>query len=350
MPSFQKVNPNTKITGIIRTHPEDFQVDEIPVFEPSGQGEHVFLHIKKTGENTDWVAGQLAKIAGVTRRDVSYAGMKDRNAVTTQWFSIWMPGRDAPDWQAGLPDSVEVLDETRHDRKLKRGTLKGNRFKLTIRNFAGDKEELKASVNRIVEQGVPNYFGEQRFGRVSADQDVGYNVSSAEQWFKGEFKVKNRQKRSIYLSAARSWIFNHVLSTRVKEATWNKAIQGDVFMLQGTKSIFTETVSDEIIKRVDKQEIHPTGVLWGKGDLLSDDGIAELETSISNQFACLCEGLEKHSLKQERRALRLSVADLSYTFEGANAEQPDVVSLNFSLPVGAYATTVLSEIGCFKNR
>ncbi len=347
MSLFLKVNPNSRLSGVIRTSPADFQVDEIPVFEPSGQGEHVFLHIKKTGENTDWVAGQLAKIAGVTRRDVSYAGMKDRHAVTTQWFSVWMPGRDAPDWQAGLPDSVEILDENRHDRKLKRGTLKGNNFKLTIRNFVGDEEELKTSVERIVKQGVPNYFGEQRFGRVSADQEVGYNVLSAEQWFKGEFKVKNRQKRSIYLSAARSWIFNHLLSARVKEATWNQAIQGDVFMLEGTKSIFTDNVNNEIIKRVDQQELHPTGVLWGKGDLLSQESIAELEVSIANRFSCLCEGLEKHGLKQERRALRLSVSDMGYTIESSDVEQQKVVFLNFSLPVGTYATTVLSEIGDF---
>jgi len=342
MNSFEKINQNNQLSGIIRTYPYDFQVDEIPVFEPSGQGEHVFLHIKKTGENTEWVAGQLAKIAGVARRDVSYAGMKDRNAVTTQWFSVWMPGREAPNWQADLPDSIEVLDENRHDRKLKRGTLKGNRFKITIRNFVGVEKELKASVNRIVEQGVPNYFGKQRFGRISADQEYGYNVQSAEQWFKGEFKVKNRQKRSIYLSAARSWIFNHMLSERVKDSTWNQAVQGDVFMLEGTKSVFNDTVDDEIIRRVDQQEIHPTGVLWGKGELLSQGHIAELENRVAKQFAILCNGLEKHGLKQERRALRLRVSDLNYTLEGS-----DVVCLNFSLPVGTYATSLLAEIGEF---
>jgi len=104
MMHFSKVNNGAQLSGIIRTFPEDFQVDEIPLFEPSGQGEHVFVQIKKTGENTDWVAGQLAKIAGVKRRDVSYAGLKDRHAVTTQWFSVWLPGKDAPDWQAGLPE------------------------------------------------------------------------------------------------------------------------------------------------------------------------------------------------------------------------------------------------------
>lgn len=333
---FKKANPNSQLSGVIRFRPEDFQVDEIPIFEPSGKGEHVLLHIKKTGENTDWVAGQLAKIAGVPRRDVSFAGLKDRNAVTTQWFSVQMPGKEAPDWKKDLPESIVLLDETRHDRKLKRGTLKGNQFKLTIRDFKGDEAELEASIERIMKQGVPNYFGEQRFGH------GGFNVKKAEQWFNGEFKIKDRQKRSIYLSAARSWIFNHVLSARVKDGSWNQALRGDMFMLNGSKSCFSDSVDELITERTNNQDIHPTGVLWGKGSVLSEEGVAELETSIASKFQSLCDGLEKHGLKQERRALRLAVNNLDYTLIA-----PDVVSLSFSLPAGAYATTVLSEIGLF---
>lgn len=333
---FEKVNKNSNLKGVIRTHPEDFQVDEIQQFTPSGKGEHVWLHIQKTGENTDWVAGVLAKIADVPRKDVSYAGMKDRHAVTTQWFSVQMPGREAPDWKSQLPDSIILLDEQRHDRKLKRGTLKGNAFTLIIRNFKGDEAELKESVERIIQQGIPNYFGEQRFGR------GGENVRKAEQWFKGEFKVKSRPKRSIYLSAARSWIFNHILSQRVVDGSWNKAVQGDVFMLDGSKSCFNDTADDEIIQRVQDQKLHPTGALWGQGDVGSQNEIAQLENKIASKFKILCEGLEKHGLKQERKALRLSVKDLEYTLI-----DKDVLCLTFSLPAGTYATSVLSEIGCF---
>ncbi len=346
--NFQKVNTNSTLTGVIRTHPEDFQVDEIQQFTPSGKGEHVWLHIQKTGENTEWVGDLLAKIADVPRRDVSYAGMKDRHAVTTQWFSVQMPGREAPDWKAQLPDSVILLDEQRHDRKLKRGALKGNAFKLIIREFKGggsNKEnevELQESVARILEQGIPNYFGEQRFGHFSSAHGCGENIRKARQWFKGEFKVKSRPKRSIYLSAARSWIFNHILSMRVKDGTWNQAVQGDVFMLDGSKSSFFDTVDNEIIQRVQDQKLHPTGALWGRGNIDSQDEILELENEVANEFEILCKGLEEHGLKQERKALRLSVKDLEYTLV-----EEGVICLMFSLPAGAYATSVLSEIGCF---
>jgi len=336
MNPFQKANPNSTLTGTIRSTPEDFQVDEIQQFTPSGEGEHVWLHIQKTGENTDWVAGLLAKIADVPRKDVSFAGMKDRHAVTTQWFSVQMPGREAPDWKAQLPDSIVLLDEQRHDRKLKRGALKGNAFKLVIREFTGDEAELKDAVDRIIAQGVPNYFGEQRFGR------DGKNIRKARQWFKGEFKVKSRPKRSIYLSAARSWIFNHVLSERVKNGTWNTAVQGDVFMLDGSKSCFNDEIDEDIVQRVQDQKLHPTGALWGRGELGSQDEVAELENKVASEFKILCEGLEKHGLKQERKALRLCVKDLEYSLDD------NALHLSFSLPAGAYATTVLSEIGGFR--
>lgn len=341
MSIFQKVNANSPLSGVIRSCPEDFQVDEIQSFTASGQGEHVWLHIKKTGENTDWVAGQLAKIAEVPRRDVSFAGMKDRNAVTTQWFSVQMPGREAPNWQAFLADSIEVLDEKRHDRKLKRGTLEGNHFRITIREFKGSEEQLKAIIDQIKEQGIPNYFGEQRFGH------GGFNIQKAEQWFKGEFKVKSRQKRSIYLSAARSWVFNHVLSERVKHGSWNQALDGDVFMLNGTKSSFSEDIDPTIIERVAQQDIHPTGVLWGRGRLLSTNKTAELEQKIADQFPVLCDGLERNGLKQERKSLRLTVKDLSYEITDVQKENSKV-TLNFTLPAGAYATSVLTEIACFR--
>jgi tRNA pseudouridine13 synthase len=339
---FEKVNKNSQLKGVIRTKLEDFQVDEIQQFTPSGKGEHVWLHIQKTGENTEWVGDQLAKIADVPRRDVSYAGMKDRHAVTTQWFSVQMPGREAPDWKAQLPESIILLGEQRHDRKLKRGTLKGNAFKLIIRDFCGDETELKESVEKIVQQGIPNYFGEQRFGR------DGDNIRKARQWFKGECKVKSRPKRSIYLSAARSWIFNHVLSERVKDNSWNKAVQGDIFMLDGSKSCFDDVVDDEIIQRVENQEIHPTGALWGRGALGSKDTVEIIENEVANQLLILCEGLEKHGLKQERKSLRLSVKDLEYCLLKSGADENSVVSLSFSLPAGAYATSVLSELGDFK--
>jgi len=342
--NFQKINAASNLSGKIRSKNEDFQVDEIQQFTPSGEGEHVWLKIRKSGENTDWVAKSLAQIAEVPRRDVSYAGMKDRNAITTQWFSVQMPGREAPDWQAGLENqelqSVQILEEHRHDRKLKRGALKGNQFKLTLREFKGSETELAETIHRIKEQGVPNYYGAQRFGH------GGFNVNKAEQWFSGEFKVKDRNKRSIYLSAARSWIFNHILSARVVDGSWNQAVAGDVYMLNGSNSCFNqehdEALDDEIIQRVIAHDINPSGSLWGRGRLSSQHTILELEENIASKFKILSEGLEVNGLKQERRSLRLSLKNIEYQMLDS-----ETVVLEFSLPQGTYATTVLAEIGNF---
>ncbi len=343
--TFLKINEESKLFGRIRSRNEDFQVDEIQQFTPSGSGEHVWLKIKKTGENTDWVAKSLAQIAEVPRRDVSFAGMKDRNAITTQWFSVQMPGREAPNWQEALnnknQESIQIIEEHRHDRKLKRGALKGNQFKLTLREFSGTEDELAKAIQRIKDNGVPNYYGAQRFGH------GGFNVEKAQKWFGGEFKVKDRNMRSIYLSAARSWIFNHILSARVANGTWNQAVEGDVYILNGSNSSFNQSLDEadgtEIKKRLDNFDIHNSGALWGRGELASQESIAKIENNIAEEFNSLCKGLEANGLKQERRALRLAVNDLSY--EMCNAE---TAVLKFSLPAGSYATTVLSEIGEFK--
>lgn len=340
MKSFNKVNQQSALSGKIRSYPEDFQVDEIMPFTPSGEGEHVWLHIRKTGENTDWVAGQLAKIAAVPRKDVSYAGMKDRHAVTTQWFSVQMPGREAPSWQENLPESIQIIEEQRHERKLKRGALQGNQFKIVVRQFKGSQEELDRAVEQIKKHGVPNYYGEQRFGH------DGMNIRKAEQWFKGEFKIKGRAKRSIYLSAARSWIFNHILSERVAQGNWNQPIEGDVFILNNSNSCFLEPLSDAIEQRIKQKDLHPSGPLWGRGRLRTEAAALALEKLSASQFEVLCEGLERNGLKQERKALRLDIDDLDYTYtkEGHDGA---VISLTFTLPAGAFATSVLAEIGDF---
>jgi len=321
------------LRGSIRNQASDFKVDEISSFELTGEGEHVYLHIEKTGENTDWVAGLLAKIAQVPRKDVSYAGMKDRHAITTQWFSVQMPGKEAPDWQAQLPASIKILSETRHNKKLRRGALKGNRFRIIIRDIEGDIEQAKTRCQQIKTNGVPNYYGEQRFGRNLN------NIESAKNWFSGQFKPKSRPKRSIYLSAARSWIFNHLLSQRITQGTWNQAQKGDVFMLNGSHSCFADDGDTSLTERTQRQELHPTGALWGKGELSSAGDIATLEQQIANDFKDLTQGLIKHGLKQERRALRLAVSEFEYSFD------TDKITLNFVLPAGSFATVVFRELG-----
>lgn len=336
--NFQRTDNASFLTGNIRTANEDFQVDEIPDFEPSGEGEHACLKIRKSGQNTEWTSKQLADIAGIARRDVSYAGLKDRHAVTTQWFSVWLPGKASPDWSAHLPDSIEVLEDVRHNRKVRIGTLKGNRFKLVIRDCVGDKAALENTIETIRQQGVPNYFGPQRFGRDN------HNIQRATAWFSGDIKPKARHQKSMYLSAARSWLFNHNLAERVAATNWADALDGDVFQLDGSNSCFYELLTEALQKRVVDFDLHPTGPMWGEGDLLSQNEVRSAEAKLVAQFPILSAGLEKHGLKQERRSLRLVVNELQSRWLA-----DDVLELEFALRPGSYATSVLQELGKFTD-
>jgi len=335
---FTRTQYAAELTGDMRSCLSDFQVDEIPDFAPSGEGEHVCLKVQKEGQNTEWTGKQLADIAGIARRDVSYAGLKDRHAVTTQWFSVWLPGKEAPDWSSQLPDSIRILEQVRHHRKVRVGTLKGNRFKLVLRNCQGDHEQLAQTIAVIQEQGVPNYFGAQRFGYKQ------HNIERASRWFLGEIKPKARHQKGMYLSAARSLIFNQVLATRVANKTWNQALDGDVFQLQGSNSCFQEALTDTLVQRVNEIDLHPTGPMWGTGELMSQALVKADELAVAQELSVLADGLEKHGLKQERRSLRLMVGDLNHQWL-----ESDTLELSFSLPSGSYATSVLQELGAFQD-
>ncbi|MDF1582424.1 MAG: tRNA pseudouridine(13) synthase TruD [Methyloprofundus sp.] len=318
--------------GMIRKTPDDFIVNEIQSFDLSGVGEHAFLLIEKCGENTEFVARSLARFAGVRQRDVSYAGLKDRHARTRQWFSVWLPGKPDPDWSALNSDSIKVLQATRHSRKLKRGSLAGNQFILRIQDYQGDKAILEQQLQAIKEQGVPNYFGEQRFGRGGA------NVARALALFAGE-KI-SRAQRGMYLSAARSYLFNHILSARVVDKSWNQALVGDALMFDDSHSFFQAEVLDaSILQRLAQLELHPTTVLWGKGELQVAGEVALLEQQIIEQFADLAKGLIAFGMEQDRRALRSHVKELQWDFIA-----DDCLQLRFSLNAGCYATAVLREI------
>jgi tRNA pseudouridine13 synthase len=322
------------VRGVLRTQPEDFFVDEVLGFEPDGEGEHVLLQIEKRNTNTQWLAGQLARFAGIPKRDVSYAGMKDRHAVTRQWFSLGLAGAAEPDWDNLNIDNVHVLQHAKHRRKLRRGTLQGNRFHLVIRNLQGDHASLESRLQHIAQAGVPNYFGEQRFGHEGA------NLQQAMAMFQGK-RIKDKHKRSLYLSAARSYLFNQLLSQRVTRGDWNSAIPGDVMLLAGSNSYFVpEEIDATIQQRLASFDIHPSGCLWGKGDTPAQAEAAELERTLAEAHPVLCRGLEQAGLKQERRALRLPVAELQWELD-ASAQ---LLELRFFLPAGAYATTVLREL------
>jgi len=320
------------MTGVIRAIPEDFRVDEVLPFVPDGEGEHALLQIEKRNSNTDWVAGLLARHAGVPRRDVSYAGMKDRNAVTRQWFSVRLAGRPAPDWSALDSPALRVLQHSRHGRKLRTGALTGNRFQLRVRELQGDGARLAQCLGQLADRGMPNYFGSQRFGHDGA------NLEAALALFEGRLRRIKRQQRSIYLSAARSLLFNRVLAARVAAGNWDQALPGEWLMLDGSRSGFRLELLDETIRqRLARHDIHPSGPMWGRGDPVAADQAAALERTVLADAATWRAGLEAAGLKQERRALRAPVRELEWTLE------KDQLLLSFFLPKGSFATSLLRE-------
>lgn len=328
----------------IRAAHEDFRVEELPGFEPSGSGEHLLLTIEKRGMNTAFAAKRLAQWAGIGEVGIGYAGLKDRHAVTVQRFSVHLPKKVAPDLAALDNDEMRVLDHSWHARKLPRGALAGNRFVLTLREIDAPSADARAAIDarlaRIAEYGVPNYFGEQRFGR------DGDNVANALAMFAGR-RVR-REQRSLLLSAARSELFNRVLAARVRDGSWTglragEPLAGEVWSLAGSRSVFgPEPWSEALGERLAGFDIHPSGPLWGRGELRSREAVQalELDALADEQAQALRAGLEAAGLDQERRALRLRPDALVWRWLDDGA-----LEVAFALPPGAYATVVLAELG-----
>lgn len=322
------------VTGRLRVRDEDFAVVEDLAFAPDGEGEHALLWVRKTGANTEWVARQLAAHAGVAASAIGFAGLKDRRAVTSQWFSVHLPGRPDPDWGAFAVPGVEILAAHRHRRKLQRGALRGNCFVIRVRGLAGDRDALRERLERVRGRGVPNYFGHQRFGREDG------NLRAAGALFAGEIRRVDRHRRGLWLSAARSQLFNEVLALRVARGDWDQALAGDRLQLRGSGSHFAAPVVDQGLReRVLAFDVDPTGPLWGSGADLVSGEVAELEAAVAARLPQWVAGLAAAGLRQERRPLRLSPRELDLV-----STDPDGIELRFALPAGAYATSVLREL------
>lgn len=321
--------------AVIRSTPEDFVVDEQLSFTPTGSGEHLLVQIEKRHTNTDWVIRQLARLLSLPKVDIGYAGLKDRHALTRQWFSLRLP-RDGESQLQGLEDpNIRLCEIHRHSRKLRPGALKGNRFRITLRDIAATPDALQARLEVIAKEGVPNYFGEQRFGIENR------NLDWAAALFKGR-RVKNRHQRGLYLSAARSMLFNTILSQRVEAGTWNRAQLGDIFILDGRRNVFyQDDIDNTILERIAAQTIHPTGPLWGRGALPAS--IIEWERQVLEPLSDWCAGLEAAGLESARRSLRCPVRNLTWEW----VEQQLI--LYFELTAGSYATGVLRELVDYRD-
>jgi tRNA pseudouridine13 synthase len=325
-------------TGALRFSPEDFEVEEILGFEAGGEGPHALLRVRKRGANTEWVARELARNAGCKPFEVGFAGLKDRNAVTTQHFTVPRGKRAAEEFAGLSGEGFEVLSASPHQRKLPRGALEGNRFVITVRALTCDPALLRERIECIRAGGAPNYFGPQRFGREAGN--LAQVVELAGQLARGERpRSRDRSAQGFMLSAARSVIFNAILAERIAARTWNTLQSGDVANLDGRGSVFAvEDVDADLERRCAALEVHPTAPLWGEGVSLARAGVLALEERVAAGFPEALAVITQERMKSERRALRIRVRDLEHEYAG------DVLRLKFALSAGSFATTVLREI------
>ena len=329
----QKTPP--KQTALLKAECADFVVKEQLGYDMSGDGEFVAVKVRKTDCNTLFVGEQLAKFAGISARNMSYAGLKDRKAVTEQWFSLQMPGQPTPDFSQFSLEGVEILDVTRHQRKIRIGSLQGNHFEILLRN-AKETDELKVRLDFLAKNGFPNYFTEQRFGR------DGNNLTQALRWANGEIKVKDRHKRSFYLSAARSEIFNLIVSKRMELNLAQQILVGDVLQLNGSHSWFVVDESEDLAqlqRRLAQQDVLLTAPLIGE----EEKSAVDFEHEIFAQHQALFDLMRQERMKAARRPILMQPHQFQWQFE------PNGLRLQFALPAGSYATALIRELVNIEN-
>lgn len=321
--------------GRLRSVPEDFEVEEQFDVEFSLDGEFDWLWVEKRGNNTEYVARRIADLAGVSLKAVTYSGLKDRHALTRQWFCVHLPGKQGRDWD----DIAELSGDSfwkvqrwgRHRQKLRPGSHRANRFVIRLREVVGDRDDIDRRL-KILCAGYPNYFGEQRFGHEGA------NIEQCRAWFEGESKPQ-RFQRSIYLSSARSYLFNEVLALRLQAGTWLSPLEGELYSLRDSGSVFAAEPDEDIEKRIAEGDIHPSGPLFGK--VARHSVTAEVDAIEQSVFAAhktLCDGLLRHGMKMERRSLRVVPKELCWQWLS-----DDQLQLQFSLPSGCFATALVRE-------
>lgn len=317
-------------TALLKAECADFVVKENLGYEMSGDGEFVAVKVRKTDCNTLFVGEKLAQFVGISDRNMGYAGLKDRKAVTEQWFCLQMPGQPTPDFSQFQLEGVEILEVTRHNRKIRTGSLDGNHFEILLRG-AKETDELKVRLENLKKFGFPNYFTEQRFGR------DGHNLTQALRWATGEIKVKDRKKRSFYLSAARSEVFNLVVSERIDLQLAQQVLRGDILQLQGSHSWFQADENEDLNAlqvRLEQQDILLTAPLIGEQNHPATD----IENQIVGQHHVLLKLMAQERMKAARRPILMQAQDLRWAFT------EDGLKLYFYLPAGSYATALVREL------
>jgi len=319
-------------TAQFKAEHDDFCVYEHLGYELTGEGEHVYAYIEKRGLTTQELLKELSRELQLSPRLFSTAGMKDKQGVTRQWVGIHVPGRSLPALDTLHSPQYKILTHTRHNKKLKTGNHSHNEFVIRLREVS-DKAMLQERLDNIAQWGVPNYFGEQRFGH------QGQNMEKAHQFLFHQIKVKSPFLRGMYYSAARSFLFNHILSRRVADKLWRVVLEGDVLQLMGRQSLFCqEDALLQLQARVDANEISPAAPLFGRGKELVQKEALRLQEQAIAPYQDWCQALDEHDLTRTHRAMILFAQNLVANWEG------DDLMVSFDLPKGAYATALMREL------
>ncbi len=320
--------------GFVPARPESFRVDEIPAYLPTGAGPHRYIRVEKRGWTTRDVVDAVARVAGVQARDIGYAGQKDRLAVTTQWISV--PDQASPTEGWDLPDDVRVLEESRHTNKLRTGHLSGNRFRIELEGLTDDASSRFESVHAaLITHGVPNYFGQQRFGR------GGRNLGDAVRWLRrggGNKGRKGRYHAKLLPSVIQSEIFNRYVTAR--RALDLALLEGEVVRLVPGRAVFEVETVDAELPRLHERAIVPTGPMIGPKMRAASGVPAALE-----QQAVVELGLDDGALQVLARWAPGTRRDLVVWPTDLRAEVASsrTAMLEFTLPSGSYATQVVRE-------
>jgi len=317
-------------SALLKSRTDDFEVEEVLGFEPSGEGEHLFLWVEKQGLTTHELMIRIAGDYGCNPALVSHSGLKDKHAITRQWLSLHLAGVADPSLEAA-GDGYRVLRQLRHNKKLRPGTHKANWFRLCLREVSRFNDTTRRQIEQVANMGFANYFGQQRFGR---RQD---NVEQALRQLAG--RKLSRSKRGLLLSSLRSYLFNQVLARRIELGHWKLPLDGDVFMLRGSNSIFSDALDEDLLKRYSKLDISSCASLYGSGkSLLAGEPLA-IEQSVLSDNQEVVDSLDRQGSRLHMRSLRACAEDFGYDYDVTNG----LMHLEFSLPTGSYATTLLSH-------
>lgn len=322
--------------AVLKGGNEDFQVEEILSFEPAGEGPHMILKVRKDGWNSASAARWLAAAVRCRVGDVGYCGHKDRHAVTVQHFSVPLPAGGALPDAGAWPEGLSLIAASRHDRKLRRGVHRENRFLVRLREVDAGRDEVDVRIAQIARVGFPNYFGAQRFGR------DGNNPGRARTRLGSRrFRRSTNARESLELSSLRSFLFNRILARRVLDGSWLVPHADDLIVLSGTRSYFpaADEREDALARRLADGDVHVSGPLWGIPGRAVPPALVLRERRLLDRWRSDLDLIEAHKLAMERRPLRVFARDLRWHFAA-----PGVIDIAFVLPRGSYATMFLAEL------